>query len=162
MVRGSAIVAVIGCLLALAGCGGADERRADEAAAQRWVLAYGAQLDQWTRDARQTAAAAAAEDWPRLARIVRRVGRQGGAVRERFADVPESVADADTLYALLVEAGEAAAEWARVYRTAPPPYLSNDEGIARSRALSAAVEEFQRKANRAASAASGEPADAAA
>ena len=154
-------MAVIGCLLALAGCGGADARRADEAAAQRWVLAYGAQLDQWTRDARQTAAAAAAEDWPRLARIVRRIGRQGGAVRERFADVPASVADADTLYALLVKAGRPPRR-ARVYRSAPPPYLSNDEGLARSRALSAAVEDFQRKANRAASAASGEPADAAA
>lgn len=151
-------MAVVGCLVALAGCGGGDERGADEAAAQRWVLAYGAQLDQWTRDARATAAAAEAEDWPRLSRIVRRIGRQGSAVRERFADVPESVADADTLYALLVEAGEAAARWARVYRSAPPPYLSNEEGLARSRALSRAVEDFQRKANRAASAAAGDPA----
>ena len=83
-------------------------------------------------------------------------------MRERFADAPESVADADTLYAPLVEAGEAAAERARVYRSAPPPYLSNDEGIAPLAALSAAVQDFQRKANRAASAASGEPADAAA
>jgi len=150
--RGAALVLMIG----LAGCGsgGAERDRAD-VAAQRWVAGYGDQLDRWSLEAGRLQAAAGARDWSRVSRIVRRIGRDGAQVRDRFADVPAALSGAATRYALLVAAGDAATEWARVYRADPPPYASTAQGRRRARVLADAVDDFQRKANAAADALAG-------
>ena len=42
--------------------------------------------------------------------------------------VPPTLAGGDDLYALLLDAGDAASAWARLYRRDPPPYLGNADG----------------------------------
>src|SRR5215204_3611313 len=104
-----ALLILLGSLLLLTGCGsaGSPEPEAD-AASQRWVLAYTRQLDRWADGAAEMARAIDEQAWGRLGRIVRRMGRDGGRVRERFAEIPPALAGAGDLYALLLEAGEAA------------------------------------------------------
>ena len=139
----------------IAGCGSEGDAAAPspDADTQRWRLAYTRQLDRWADGAQQMASAIDQEAWGRLGRVVRRMGRDGDRVRERFAPVPASLAGARALYALLVDAGDAASAWARLYRTDPPPYLGNAAGLRKSQALADAAADFQTKVNRAAAAA---------
>src|ERR687897_379837 len=139
----------------IAGCGSEGDAAAPrpDADTQRWMLAYTRQLDRWADGAQQMASAIDQEAWGRLGRVVRRMGRDGDRVRERFAPVPASLAGARALYALLVDAGDAASAWARLYRTDPPPYLGNAAGLRKSQALADAAADFQTKVNRAAAAA---------
>jgi hypothetical protein len=141
---------ILWSLLLLAGCGA--EREADpvvDAETRSWVLAYTRQLDRWADGAAQMARAIDRRAWGRLGRVVGRMGRDGDRVRERFARVPRALADGDDLYALLLDAGDAASAWARVYRADPPPYLGNAAGLRKSRALAKAAADFQAKVNRA-------------
>ena len=145
-----ALLLVLGSLLLLPGCGSEREATvAPDGETRQWVLAYTEQLDRWAQGAAEMATAIEQEDWRRLGRVVRRMGRDGDRVRTRFADVPAALADARDLYALLIEAGDAASAWARLYRADPPPYLGNAAGTRKSRALADAAADFQAKVNRA-------------
>lgn len=145
-----AVLFLLGSLLLLPACGSEQEAApAPDRATREWVLAYTEQLDRWAQGAAEMAAATEREDWRRLGRVVRRMGRDGDRVRARFAHVPAALADAPHLYALLIEAGDAASAWARVYRADPPPYLGNAAGARKSRALAGAAADFQAKVNRA-------------
>jgi len=148
----SLLIALLGCLLLLPGCGGEERAAAADPAARAWVDAYGDQLDRWAEDAAKMSAAIQERAWERLGRVVRRMGRDGDSVRARFATVPPALDGAGDLYALLLDAGDAASAWARVYRRDPPPYLGNADGLAKSAALSDAASDFQAKVNRAADA----------
>jgi hypothetical protein len=146
----SVLIALLGILL-LPGCGGEERAAAADPAARAWVDAYGDQLDRWAEGAAKMSAAIQERAWERLGRVVRRMGRDGDSVRARFATVP-ALDGAGDLYALLLDAGDAASAWARVYRRDPPPYLGNADGLAKSAALADAAADFQAKVNRAADA----------
>src|SRR5215207_4147042 len=137
------VLALLGSLLLLPGCGGEERAAAADPATRAWVDAYGQQLDRWAQGTARMSVAIRERAWARLGRVVERMGRDGDAVPERFADVPPALARARDLYALLLDAGDAAAAWAAVYRRDPPPYLGNADGRARSRALDAAAADFQ-------------------
>ena len=148
----AALIALLGSLLLLPGCGGEERASAADPATRAWVDAYGKQLDRWAQGAAAMSAAIRQRAWGRLGRVVRRMGRDGDSVRARFAQVPPALAGADDLYARLLDAGDAASAWAKVYRRDPPPYLGNADGLARSQALTDAAADFQAKVNRAADA----------
>ena len=148
----SVMIALLGSLLLLSGCGGEEPERTADPATRAWVQAYTAQLDRWAEGAAQMATAIQQRAWGRLGRVVRKMGRDGDSVRTRFAAVPPALAGAEGLYALLLDAGDAASAWAKVYRRDPPPYLGNADGLAKSQALTDAAADFQAKVNRAADA----------
>ena len=107
------LIALLGSLLLLPGCGGEERAAAADPATRAWVDAYGKQLDRWAEGAAQMSAAIRQRAWGRLGRVVKRMGRDGDSVRDRFAAVPPALAGADDLYALLLDAGDAASAWAR-------------------------------------------------
>ena len=146
----SLLIALLGSLLLLLGCGGEERAAAVDPATRAWVDAYGEQLDRWDAGTARMSAAILQRAWGRLGRVVERMGRDGDAVPERFADVPPALAGAGELYARLLDAGHAASAWAKVYRRDPPPYLGNAEGRAKSEAVADAAADFQAKVNRAA------------
>ena len=142
-----ALLILLGGLLLLGGCGGEEPDPAADARTREWVADYTRQLDRWSDGAAQMAAAIDQQAWQRLGRVVRRMGRDGDRVRTRFAEVPATLSDGRDLYALLLDAGDAASAWARLYRKDPPPYLGNADGRRRSRALADAAADFQQKVN---------------
>jgi hypothetical protein len=146
------LIALLGSLLLLPGCGGEERAAAADPATRAWVDAYGKQLDRWAEGTARMSAAIRQRAWGHLGRVVKRMGRDGSSVRERFAAVPPALAGADDLYALLLDAGDAASAWAGVFRRDPPPYLGNADGRAKSQALADAAADFQSKVNRAADA----------
>jgi hypothetical protein len=143
-----ALLILLGSLLLLVGgCGEDEPDPAADARTRVWLADYTTQLDRWADGAVEMAAAVDQQAWRRLGRVVRRMGRDGDRVRKRFAEVPPALADGDDLYALLLDAGDAASAWARLYRRDPPPYLGNADGRRRSRALTEAAADFQQKVN---------------
>ena len=142
-----AFTILMGSLLLVAGCGSEEPDPAIEAATQQWVGAYTKQLDRWADGATEMASAINTQDWGRLGKVVRRMGRDGDRVRKRFEHVPAALSGGDDLYALLIDAGDAASAWARVYEKDPPPYLGNADGEKKSRALADAAKDFQAKVN---------------
>jgi hypothetical protein len=142
-----ALLILMGSLLLVAGCGAEEPDPATDAQAQNWVLAYTKQLDRWADGAAQMAAAIDQQAWRRLGTVVRRMGRDGDRLRERFEHVPAALAGGDDLYALLIDAGDAASAWARIYEKDPPPYLGNADGENKSQALADAAADFQAKVN---------------
>jgi hypothetical protein len=145
-----ALVVLLWSLLLAAGCGAETEADpAAEAETRRWALAYTQQLDRWADGAAEMARAIDQRAWRRLGRVVRRMGRDGDRIQERFTHVPASLAGADDLYARLLAAGRAASAWARLYRRDPPPYLGNETGRRKSKALADAAADFQAKLNHA-------------
>ena len=134
-------------LLLLGGCGEDEPDPAADARTRVWLADYTTQLDRWADGAAEMAAAIDRQAWRRLGRVVQRMGRDGDRVRKRFAEVPPTLADGDDLYALLLDAGDAASAWARLYRSDPPPYLSTAEGRRKSQALADAAADFQQKVN---------------
>jgi hypothetical protein len=130
-----------------------DTTGSTNAQMKRWVLSYQAQIDRWSTEAPKTEAAAKRADFAELGRIVQRIGRDGDLVRRRFGSVPPDLQAGDRLYRRMVAAGDAAAEWARIYRIDPPPYSQSRQGLRRAQALSDAVVDFQQKVNAAARAA---------
>jgi hypothetical protein len=143
-----ALLLLLGSLvLLLGGCGGDEPDPAADGRTRAWLADYTTQLDRWADGAAEMAAAIDRQAWRRLGRVVQRMGRDGDRVRRRFAEVPPTLADGDDLYALLLDAGDAASAWARLYRRDPPPYLGNADGRRRSRALTEAAADFQQKVN---------------
>jgi hypothetical protein len=63
--------------------------------------------------------------------------------------------DGDKLYRLMVKAGDAGEEWARIYRVDPPPYDGSRRGLRKAQTLADAVVDFQQKVNAAARATAG-------
>jgi hypothetical protein len=143
-----ALLILMGSLvLLLGGCGGNEPRPAADARTRAWLTDYTTQLDRWADGAAEMAAAIDQQAWRRLGRVVKRMGRDGDRVRKRFAEVPPALSDGDDLYTLLLDAGDAASAWARLYRSDPPPYLGNADGRRKSRALADAAADFQQKVN---------------
>lgn len=147
-----ALLILMGSLLLVAGCGSEEPDPAADPATQKWVLAYTKQLDRWADGAAQMASAIDRQAWGRLRTVVRRMGRDGDRVRRRFERVPAALAGGNDLYALLIDAGDAASAWARIYEKDPPPYLGNADGKRKSRVLADAAANFQAKVNAAANA----------
>jgi hypothetical protein len=143
---------VAGVVLGLSDGEGSGSGAEDKRERQRWVVAYYRQLERWQADAPKTEAAAKRGDFQAVGRTVKRMGRDGNSVRRRFSKVPADLSDGDKLYKLLVDAGDAASEWARIYRVDPPPYDSSARGLRKAQTLSDAAVDFQQKANRAAAA----------
>ena len=142
-----ALLILMGSLLLVAGCGSEEPDPTADAASQKWVLAYTRQLDRWADGASQMASAIDRQAWGRLEKVVQRMGHDGDRVRKRFEDVPAALAGGDDLYALLIDAGDAASAWARIFEKDPPPYLGNADGEKKSRALADAAANFQAKVN---------------
>jgi hypothetical protein len=149
VVCGAVFLVAIGAGIIL-GLTGEDGGGTTDAEMTRWVLDYQAQLDSWSAEVPRTEAAAKRGDFAELGRVVQRIGRDGDLVRRRFDSVPPDLEDGDRLYRLMVDAGDAASEWARIYRVDPPPYGQSRQGLRKAQDLSDAVVNFQQNVNAAA------------
>ncbi len=144
---GAVFLMAVGASVVTGGSSSDSGTSETDASMERWVTDYNAQLQRWSDEAPRTEAAAKRGDLKSVGVVVQRIGRDGDLVRKRFGQVPPDLENGDELYRLMVDAGDAAAEWARIYRVDPPPYDQSRRGLRKAQALSDAVVDFQQKVN---------------
>ncbi len=119
-----------------------------EADAEKWATRHAKQVVRWRDDANRTEPALKRGDFEAAGRIVKKIGREGDRVRLRFRKVPTNLRHGDRLYSMIVDAGDAASQWALIFRTDPPPYPQTARGLRKSQRIADAAVAFEQKTNR--------------